>query len=255
LRRRLRKNELLVAKLEEVVADTPLDLILINLGATDYVAHQLGPDSPQYLEAIEASDGLISRIQEMARTSNPDRAWHILVGTDHGFSSTGGPDALVVPHLEGVYEIDELVAAGVEHRIYERGGRAAELYLRDLDDAARTAAILSELPWVRRIYSDLELPGRAGSLAELRVAFPGRHGAIYVITEPAYSFAYPNVGQHGSSDPDDQHIPIWIGGPGVAERALEMRSASNADIGPTALTLLGIDPRGRLEGSGRSLVD
>ena len=254
VRRRLRKNEVMIEELKAVFEEGPADLVLINLGATDYVAHQLGPDSEHYLRAIEGSDRMVGAALEVAAAAAPDRDWHVIVGTDHGFSQTGGRERLVVPHLEGVFEVDELEAAEIEHRIYERGGRAAELYLRDLGDATRAAELLAELPWVRRFYSEINLPGRAGNLDDLRVAFPGRHGSIYIITDPSYGFAYPNRGQHGSDDPEDQVIPLWLAGSRVAASSPDLAGASNLDIGPTALALLGIDPRDHLEGSGQSLM-
>lgn len=253
VRRRLRKNDVIVDRLEEVVEDQPLDLILINIGATDYIAHTQGPESEHYTRAIEESDSMIPRIRKIARSSNPDRRWHTIVIADHGFSQTRR-DQMVVPHLEDVFEVQELKEAGIEHRIYERGGRAAEVYTRDDGDVVRAAEILDDLPWVERLYADRDVPGRAGTYDDLRVAYPGRRGSLYVITDRSYAFAYPNLGQHGSNDPSDMNVPLWIAGPNIAAAKLDLADAENTDIGPTALALLGIDPDEALEASGHSLV-
>ncbi len=251
--RRLRKNEVLVDVLAESLETQPLDLILINLGATDYIAHQQGPESEHYIHAIEKTDALLPRVLELARAANPDRAWHVLVGTDHGFSATDR-DQLVVPHLEGIFEVEALDEAGIEHRIYQRGGRAAELYVRDDADAAAAAELLQDRPWVRAIYTDADVDGRAGDYDDLRVGYEGRRGAVYVITDPDYAFAFPNAGQHGSDEPKDRTIPMWLWGEAIDGTSADLDGATNADIGPTALTILGIEPDEALETSGRSLL-
>ena len=240
LNRKLQMNDILIDTLASVLENQPLDFILINLGASDYIGHVYGPESDAYLEAIEATDRQVSRIVGMLKNHYPTREWYYIIGSDHGFSQTN-KERVALPVDNDMNRIPELAQRNIEHMLYERGGRAAELYLADKNRVAEAFNSISRLPWVKRIYTNHAIEGRAGSLDDLRVAYPGRHGDFYIITDPSYALNFANSGQHGSNDDADVYVPLYIYAPDRIKPGMVIEDASNLDIAPTLGQLFLID--------------
>jgi arylsulfatase A-like enzyme len=49
--------------------------------------------------------------------------------------------------------------------------------------------------------------------------------------------------EHGGSDPQDRHVPILVAGAGAGHGRVVRRHVSTAQIAPTILRMLGLDPR------------
>jgi predicted AlkP superfamily pyrophosphatase or phosphodiesterase len=254
LRRKIQLNEILIDTLVSVLGNERLDFILINLGAADYIGHVYGPESDAYKEALEATDRQVSRIAGLMKNHYPEREWYYIIGSDHGFSQTD-ETRVVLPADNNPDRIPELARRNIEHSLYERGGRAAELYLRESTGYRDAYNHLRRLPWIERIYTNHDVPGRAGTLEDLRVAYPGRHGDFYVITDPSYALNFANSGQHGSNDDVDVFIPLYVHAPGRVEPDSMIEDASNLDIAPTVGKLFGIDDERINRMEGRSVVD
>jgi len=253
LRRKIRMNDVLIDTLAATIEAEQLDFILINLGATDYIGHVYGPESNAYIEAIEATDRQVSRIAGLLKNQYPDREWFIIIGSDHGFSQTN-EDQVVLPVDNNPNLIPELAERTIEHALYERGGRAAELYLRNGEQYRDAFDTLRRLPWIKRLFTNYDVPGRAGSLDELRVAYPGHHGDFYIITDQSFALNFPNPGQHGSDDDIDVFVPVYIYAPGLVQPGAEIVDAANIDIAPTVAQLLSIDDERIVLMEGRGLV-
>ena len=254
LRRRIKMNDLLVEALGEVLAGESLDFFIINLGATDYVGHIHGPESDAYIRALEATDTHVGRIARLLSEYDPGRSWRFIIASDHGFTQTN-EEQVVLPVEVDPHNIPELADAGIEHKLYERGGRAAEVYLKDRDTHGKAFEILSALAWVDRIYTEHDIGGRAGTLSELKVLYPGRHGDFYIMTDPSYALNFANPGQHGSNDESDVRIPLIIHAPGRVPSNADIDNASNADLAPTIAGLLGVEDDRIRAMDGRALID
>ncbi len=254
LRRKIQMNDILIDTLLSVIENERLDFILINLGATDYIGHVYGPENEAYMEALEATDRHVSRIAGMLKNQYPGREWYYIIGSDHGFTQTN-ENRVVLPADNNPNRIPELARRNIEHMLYERGGRAAELYLRDSGRYRDAYDRIRDLPWIKRIYTNHDVPGRAGTFDELRVAYPGRHGDFYIITDPSYALNFANSGQHGSDDDTDVYIPLYIHAPGRVEPGSVIGEASNLDIAPTVTRLFIIDDERIVQMEGQSFVD
>lgn len=254
IRRKLQMNNVLIDSLSALLATAQVDFILLNLGATDYIGHVYGPESEAYIRGVETTDGHVSEIVGMLQRYYPTRDWYVIIGSDHGFSQTDS-ERVVLPVGNNPNRIPELAQRNIEHILYERGGRAAELYLRDSRRYRDAHNILRRLPWVARVYSNHEVPEKAGTLDDLRVAFPGRHGDFYIITNPAYALNFSNDGQHGSNDDVDVLIPLYIHAPGRVSAGSILEGATNLDIAPTVARLMNIDDERINTMEGRSLVE
>lgn len=251
VRRKIQMNGILIDTLASVIEGGRLDFLLINLGASDYVGHIYGPESDAYLEALEATDRHVSRIAEILQDRYPARQWYFIIGSDHGFSQTR-EDRVVLPVDNNPNRIPELAQRNIDHMLYERGGRAAEVFLRNSAQYRDAYDRMRRLPWVDRIYTNYDVSGRAGTLDELRIAYPGRHGDFFIVTDPSYALNYANAGQHGSNDDIDVYIPLYIHAPGRVEPGSTINNASNLDIAPTIGEMFGIDDErlDRMEGIG-----
>ena len=94
---------LAVLEAEPIGADAVTDLVFANNKATDYVAHDYGPDSPEMKEEIGEIDRQIARIVElMNRKAGPNGAV-LVITADHGMP----PE----PPAGGRHFIDEVTAS------------------------------------------------------------------------------------------------------------------------------------------------
>ena len=75
-----------------LLSESDPDVLFVHLNSPDSAGHAVGfsPDSPGYLEAIEAADGQIGLVLAAVkgRPRFPEEEWLILVTTDHGGSGT-----------------------------------------------------------------------------------------------------------------------------------------------------------------------
>jgi predicted AlkP superfamily pyrophosphatase or phosphodiesterase len=74
------------------LAEEGADAVFVYLGATDEAAHDQGPHSAAYREALLAQDGHLGRLLDAirARPGRADERWTVLVTTDHGHRDEGG---------------------------------------------------------------------------------------------------------------------------------------------------------------------
>lgn len=80
---------------------------------------------------------------------------------------------------------------------------------------------------------------RPNAVVELSQLFRDpRAGDILVVAEEAYGFRKAKAATHGSLNPDDMTIPLWISGPGVP--AGRFGPAQSVDLYPTLLSWFGL---------------
>ena len=254
LNRKITMNDILIDTLASVTQRDELDFFLINLGASDYVGHVYGPESDAYMETLEATDRQLSEIAGLLQNQYPGREWYFIIGSDHGFTQTN-EDQVALPVDNDPNTIPELAQRNIEHTLYERGGRAAELYLQDSDQYEEVYETIQDLPWIKNIYSDHFIPGIDGTLEDLRIGFTGRSGDFFITTNPDYALNFANSGQHGSDDAVDVYVPLLLHAPARVEAVSEIPDASNLDIAPTVGQLFTIDDERFAQMEGRGLID
>jgi len=75
-------------------------------------------------------------------------------------------------------------------------------------------------------FSDARVPDLVGVV---------QHGVVY-------TGGTGKIAEHGGSDPEDRHVPILVYGAGAAQGRTVRRHVSTAQIAPTILRDLGLDP-------------
>jgi hypothetical protein len=224
------------------------NLVVINLGSPDYVAHTWGPESPQYMHTIEFIDGLVGDLKsELQRLGILERSAFVL-SADHGFSDVD-PTRLIAPASNAArpsaagedkrHTLDPLAAGGIEHFVTNTGGASMGVYLRDKATTAEAVARLRREPWVESIYCEPAPAGCDRSLSSLHSYFPGRSPDLMVDLDDDAALNFPQPGQHGTHRPDDMRIPLVFSGAGVARGAVGGK-ACIVDVAPTVLRLLGL---------------
>jgi len=223
------------------------NLVVINLGSPDYVAHTWGPEAPQYIQTIEFIDGLVGDLKaELGKLGILERTAFVF-SADHGFSDVD-PTRLIAPAGDAARQgtaddrrhvLDPLAARGIEHYVTNTGGASMGVYIRDKARVAEAVGLLRPQPWVESIYCEVEAARCDLSLSRLHSFFPGRSPDLMVDLDDDAALNFPQPGQHGTHRPNDMHIPLVFSGAGVARGAVGGK-ACLVDVAPTVLRLLGL---------------
>jgi arylsulfatase A-like enzyme len=222
------------------------NLVVLNLGSADYVAHTWGPECPQYMHTLELIDGLVGELKaELGKLGILERTAFVL-SADHGFSDVD-PKRLIAPadpskssdQDERRHILDPLAARKIEHFVTNTGGASMGVYIRDKTKVEEAVGLLRREPWVESIYCEPVAAGCDRSLSSLHSYFPGRSPDLMVDLDDDAALNFPQPGQHGTYRPSDMHIPLIFSGAGVARGALG-GTASLTDVAPTVLRLLGL---------------
>ena len=222
------------------------NLVVINLGSPDYVAHTWGPLAPQYLDTLQFIDGLVGELKTELGKLGMLESTAFVFSADHGFSDVD-PNRLIAPAADPPrpatedrrHALDPLAARSIEHFVTNTGGASMGVYIRDKARLAEAVALLRREPWVESIYCEPASAGCDLSLSSLHAYFPGRSPDLMVDLDDDSALNYPQPGQHGTHRPNDMRIPLVFSGAGVA-RGVVGGKASLVDVAPTVLRLLGL---------------
>jgi predicted AlkP superfamily pyrophosphatase or phosphodiesterase len=232
-----------------IVREHKPNLVVLNLGSADYVAHTWGPECPQYMHTIEFIDGLVGDLQsELAKLGILDRTAFV-ISADHGFSEVD-PTRLIAPgdatrpsaQDPPRHTLDPLAARNIEHYVTNTGGASMGVYIRDKARLAEAVSLLRREPWVESIYCEPVGAGCDRTLSSFHSYFAGRSPDLMVDLDDDAALNFPQPGQHGTHRPNDMHIPLIFSGAGVA-RGVVAGKAGLVDVAPTVLRLLGLPGR------------
>jgi predicted AlkP superfamily pyrophosphatase or phosphodiesterase len=219
-----------------IVRERRPNLAIINLGSVDYAGHSFGPQSAEYLETIEYTDGLIADFLSMIDTMGIRGRTAIVLTADHGFSDVDGR-RVVAPVARPT--VDALAARGIEHFVTNTGGTSMAIYIRDKSRIVEAAAALRAEPWTESMFCEHVEARCDRRLSELRAHVPGRSPDFLVDLDDDATLNFPRPGNHGSLRDTDMRIPLVFSGAGVREGAVAGR-AGLVDVAPTVLRLLGL---------------
>lgn len=253
---------------EDLGDDGVPDLLAIGVSTPDYVGHEFGPESPEYLDLCARLDREVAALLDELDRRVGRGAYVVALSADHGvaslppvarlFEAAPGdsigpwPGAEVTAWLDGI--LDGQAPKGVARdRSWVRaftGGfvaldekllAAAHLSARDAAVAIVDAAPRS--PWLAGAYSPLDerpsqLPERLADQAR-RNCYPGRSGHLLLLPRPFVSFGSRSLrSDHGTPHEYDTRVPLLFWGSGV--RAGEhWEEAHTTDLAPTVAALLG----------------
>lgn len=226
------------------------DVAAIWFGDPDATAHQTGVGSDTTRRALQLVDAQIGRIEDALRAQGRLDRTNIIVTSDHGFSTHTGELKLA----QLVAPFAGTMADGTPDIVVTEGA----INLRGRTDPARIAAIVAALqrrPEVGAIFARPRAQGSTdgmvpGTLA-LTLARGGHARAAEILVSANWSddkndagfpgkTAQGGVAGHGTSSRWDVHNTLMAAGPDFREHATSAVPASNVDLAPTLLRLLGV---------------
>lgn len=245
------------------LADLASDVTSIWFGDPDSTAHAKGIGSDATKQALRLVDGEIGRVEDALRARGLLDRTNIIVTSDHGFSTHTGTLKLAA----AVAPFARTRPDGTPDIVVTEGA----VNLRGDRDPSRVAAIVAALQQRPEVGAIFTRPASAGSL---QGAVPGtlsfnaarwnhaRSADILVSgnwTHAANDAGFAGtttqggVAGHGTSSLYDIHNTLIAAGPDFREHARSAVPASNVDIAPTLLALLGVPVPATM--TGRPLVE
>lgn len=252
--------------------------VVINwLTEPDHSQHTLGVGSPSTREALRSDDREIARVlatlDDLGLTASTD----VFVVSDHGFTTnTAGIDvarALIDAGLKASPDSGDVVLAS--------SGQAVALHVEghDGERISRIARFVQARDWGGVVFTAALDPGDPRGAVEgtfslgLIHAANGERGPDLLLTFPwssrPNSFGVPGTdlanvsggaklyaSDHGSMSPWNVRNTFLAWGVDFKKRTTVRAPASNVDVTPTILALLGIEAdRGIAEGDGLDRLD
>lgn len=248
---------------EYVLPELQPDVVINWLTEPDHSQHHVGVGSPDAREALRHDDAELARVLASLDGLGLAGRTDVLVASDHGFSTnTGGVDvvgALVGAGLKAAADSADVILAS--------SGQAIALHVEhhDADRIARIARLIQAQDWGGVVFTAGRGPGEPrggveGTFSlELIHAANAERGADLVATFPWSSQASAHgvpgtdlacvsggarlyASDHGSMSPWNVRNTLFGWGAGFKRRATVRGAAGNADVTPTVLALLGLDP-------------
>ena len=260
-----------VIEAEGLGTDGNPDLLALSFSASDYVGHDHGPNSREYIDVLLRLDlalgDLLDFIDERVGLENT------LIGlsADHGVvpvpevrhdqglaGQRVGSETVVCLQQVGEqlaikYGVDKWLVPGPRlfPGLIELTGRPRP----ELEE--ETAALLEQCPAVEAIWAGSELLQEVDKSDYARWLYANSY---YPERSPDFliqfeKYAMPSVGlvtTHGSAYDYDTHVPLIVLAPGLESETLDI-PARTVDLAPTLANLLGIPVPDEVDG--RPLVE
>ena len=226
----------------------------------DHAQHAHGVGSAESVRAVGAADEQFGRLLAWLETSGRAADFDVMVTSDHGYST-----------IKGVVDIEaELSAAGFPAANMPGGvavapnGASALFYVhdRDPDAADALAAWLMAQPWCGPVLASGTASGVSGTLPAALLGNDGERAPELAVSlawdagsnEAGYAgMVYstggaPGLGQHGSISRTEMRNALFARGPSFASGLRVDSPSGSADVAPTVLRLLGLDPGVPMDG-------
>lgn len=232
-------------------------LSVLWMSDPDYSQHQKAPGSPEALGALKSVDANLATVLAELEKRGVREDTHILLASDHGFSSISA-----ILDVEGT-----LRSWGFEAREqYVREPRPGEIVIvnlggttffyvvgRDAEVTRKLVARLQEWEHSGVIFTREALPGTlalsqakldSASAPDIALSFrwseeAGRFGLKGTV--PCSMVKYPaDGGMHASLSRYDMQNTFIAAGPGIRPGLVSKLPSGNTDVAPTIMTLLGM---------------
>ncbi len=247
-----------VVEAEDLGGDTYPDLLALGFSAPDYVGHDHGPHSREYVDTLLRLDQTIGELLEYLDERVGLENMIIGLTADHGVVPV--PEVRRRQGLPGTRVSSETVSClqnvgrqlaerhGVESWL-EPGPRLApnlmELTGRSRDELEQeTAALLEQCPAVEAVWTSSDLAREVDEEDHFRWLYansyyPQRSADFLIQFEKYFMASVSSVTTHGSPYAYDTRVPMIIMAPGLAPETLETPTRT-VDLAPTLARLLGI---------------
>ena len=246
------------------------DVLFIGLSGCDVVGHTFGPYSVEVTDLLLRSDVALGVLFDSLDEKIGKNEWSAVLTADHGVLMLPEEAQRRGIHSERIPTevIDETLAALRAFSVESFGQDFIALAASDgvrLNHAALSAAgvesatVQAELAtwirtadWVERVFVQADLEGELSTTDSWkrltqRCFDPERSPEIIIQSRPWAILQMTSGTSHGSPYPYDRSIPLVFMGPGIRP-ARRFDSASSADVAPTVLDLLGIEPPSEIDG-------
>uniref|UniRef100_UPI003D0F1D34 alkaline phosphatase family protein n=1 Tax=Haliangium sp. TaxID=2663208 RepID=UPI003D0F1D34 len=241
------------------------DFLALSFSAHDYASHYWGQESWERLDLVVRLDRALGEfMDELDRRLGPD-GYALLLTSDHGTtrlverSRAAGRLARRI----AVDEIERAAAAAATTALgpgeWVAAGSRATLHLgadfdalpaatreSALDAVVAAVAAIDGIQYAARVDRIAGGCDRRAGLEALacRSLVPGASGHVYFAAAPdSVITEHPAGTGHGSPNPDDRTVPIFVYAPAHprwARARVERRPVSLLQVAPTLATLLGV---------------
>jgi predicted AlkP superfamily pyrophosphatase or phosphodiesterase len=236
-----------------------VDYLGISFSTLDVVGHGFGPQSHEVQDVLYRLDKTLGELfDHLDQTVGKDE-YTVALTADHGVTPI--PESLALEGKDaGRINANDLVARveRVLTPVLGPGNHLASLAFTDLyfkpdvweklrGDRKTLDAVMRAIrgaPGIMAVFRGDELPNKRDSKNNVERAaalsyFPGRSGDLIIAPKPGWMYATAGT-THGTSNPDDQRVPIFFMGHGI-EHGEYSDAITPADIAPTLAELIGID--------------
>jgi len=199
-----------------------------------------GAFSPQIADALAQTDAAIGSLTAELHARGLDRRTEIVLSAKHGQSPVDRSQLKIVDK-----KLIGTVVNGVRPGLLAQATAddVALLWLTDGTQAETVAAALRARAAELNIDQVLVGPALARQFGD--PATDARTPDLVVLPKPGTVYTKPSatkVAEHGGFTADDTHVALLVAGPGGEGERVDAR-VSTAQVAPSILTFLGLDPR------------
>ncbi|HUJ12112.1 MAG TPA: alkaline phosphatase family protein [Verrucomicrobiae bacterium] len=238
---------------------------LLWLSEPDYSQHLTGPGSPKSLKALKGSDDNLALVlKELDKRGLHDKT-DVFVVSDHGFSTIDRcVDVAAELQKVGFHAAREFKEPPVEGDVMVVGnGGSVLLYVVGHDPRVTHGIVdfLQHQDWPGVLFTRERLTGTF-ALEQARLNTPGAPDVVIslrwknekssrgiagtIISDG--STRLPGDGNHATLSPYDMRATLVAAGPDLRKGMVDQLPTGNADVAPTILHLLGVDPPQPMDG-------
>ncbi len=259
----------------ELGADEHPDVLFIGLSGCDVIGHAYGPYSVEVTDLLLRIDRELERLFRRLDEKVGKDSWTAVLTADHGvlmlpeeatmrgigaeragrsqLSSTflGLHEKCVEQYGEDFIALESQSGLRLNNALMESAG------VESSEVQALLASELRGADWIERVFVRGELESELSQedpwlrLAQ-RCYLRERSPDIVIQARPWLLIGMSTGTSHGSPYPYDRSVPLIFMGKDIAP-AVRFDAASTADVVPTVLKLLGIEPPDELDGRALSL--
>ncbi len=209
------------------------DLTLVNIQATDYIAHRFGPESKEMDACLLAVDKKLDKLLQKMEKAGMLEDTSVIVTADHGMTASDKAIPLIALSFMNFSEAGATIDGRNGYVWYGKEDREA------------VVQFFENVEGIRNVFERDSDEARS-----LNTDFPGGPD-LFLESEPGYVFlSEPMIdlyhGQHGSRDDSDTIIPLILFGAGIPSHA-EIAQSDLRCIAPLVCQLLRLEP-GEFEG-------
>jgi arylsulfatase A-like enzyme len=250
---------------EQLWANGVPALTMVWFSEPDYAQHGSGPNSAVARAALRSCDDNLDRILKSLDERKARDKTDVFVVSDHGFSTIGQAiDAAGLLNDAGFHAFRKFPSSPAIGDVMVVGlGGTVGLYVegRDKRTIQRIVEFLQESDFAGVIFSRFEIEGTfplsaanidAPTAPDIMVSLRwsagrSRTGMAGMVASDAKK-RNPGQGIHASLSRFDMHNSLIAAGPGIRRGFLDTLPSGNADVAPTVLAVLGVQPTAEMDG-------